>query len=78
MPYIVYAGDTGAVWDTMDVELGLPHDEKWFHCKLPDEARVVLKEKLDEFYVDLYGKNLPGIPSPRQEDIDPPRLEHTL
>lgn len=36
------------------------------------------EEKLDEFYVELYGKHLPGMPSPRQEDIDPPRLEHTL
>lgn len=78
VPYIVYDEDAGAVQDTMDVELRLPHDEKWFHCKLPPEVRVALKEKLDEFCVGLYGKHLPGMLLPRQEDIDPPRMGPTM
>ncbi len=60
IPYVVYDEDTGAVQDTMDVELRLPHDEKWFHCQLSSEVREALKEKLDAFCMERYGEHLPG------------------
>lgn len=75
MPYVVYDEDIGAVQDTMDVELRLPHDEKWFHCELTPEMRLALKKKLDEFCVECYGEHLSGMPEQDQEEADTPRME---
>lgn len=59
MTYAVYDEATGQVLDTLDVELRLPHDEKWFHCKLPSKVTDSLKQELDAFCVELYGGHLP-------------------
>lgn len=71
MPCVVYDEDAGAVQDTMDVELRLPHDEKWFHCELTPEVRAALKEKLDGFCVERYGEHLSGMSMRGQEPTLP-------
>jgi len=78
MTYVVYDEGTGAVRDTMDVELRLPHDEKWFHCKLPDEVRAALKEKMDTFCLACFGEHLPGTPAQCQEEADASQMEPTM
>lgn len=64
MTYAVYDEALGRVRDTLDIELRLPHDEAWFHCKLSPEVRESLKQKMDTFCVELYGEHLPG-PQPQ-------------
>jgi hypothetical protein len=39
----------------------MPHDEKWFHSKLPSEVTDSLKPEMDVFCVELYGEHLPEL-----------------
>lgn len=73
--YAVYDVVTGQVWDTLDIELRLPHDEKWFQCKLSPDVTDSLKQKMDAFCVDLYGEHLPEPPAQRQEGADTSQAE---
>lgn len=57
--YAVYDEATGQVRDTLDIELRLPRDEKWFQCKLSPDVTDSLKQKMDAFCVELYGEHLP-------------------
>lgn len=66
MTYAVYDEATGQVRDTLDVELRLPHDEKWFHCQLSSEVTDSLKQKMDDFCVAMYGEHLPEPPAQRR------------
>ncbi len=66
MTYAVYDEATGQVRDTLDVELRLPHDEKWFHCQLSPEVTDSLKQKMDDFCVAMYGEHLPEPPAQRR------------
>lgn len=74
MPYVVYDEDTGAVRDTMDVELRLPHDERWFHYQLASKLRAALKEKLDAFCVEQYGEHLSEMLAHHQEGPSPSQM----
>ena len=57
--YAVYDEATGQVRDTLDIELRLPRDEKWFQCRLSPDVTDSLKQKMDAFCVELYGEHLP-------------------
>ncbi len=72
MIYAVYDEATGQVRDTLDVELRLPHDAKWFHCRLSPEVANSLKQKMDAFCAELYGERLPD-PQPSVR-VNPPCL----
>lgn len=78
MPYVVYDEDTGAVQDTMDVELRLPNGEDWFHCKLSSEVRVALREKLDDFCMERYKEHLPGVLTPSLDEAAPSQAGPTM
>ena len=68
MAYAVYDEATGQVSDTLDVELRMLHDEKWFYCRLSPEVREALKQKMDSFCVALYGEHLDGMLAQSHDD----------
>lgn len=74
MTYAVYDEATGQVRDTLDVELRLPHDEKWFHCQLSPEVTDSLKQKMDAFCVAMYGEHLPEPAAQSRSDPAPPQM----
>lgn len=78
MAYAVYDEGTGQVRDALDIELRLPHDEKWFHCELSPEMREPLRQKMDTFCVMTYGEHLPSPPSQTQEEPVPPQMGQTM
>lgn len=61
--YAVYDGTVGQVNDTIDIELRWPHKEEWFHSKISPEVSKSVKQKMDEFYVGMYGGHLPEPPA---------------
>ena len=78
MAYAVYDEGTGQARDALDVELRLPHDEKWFRYELSPEMRESLRRKMDTFYVLSFGEHLPAPPSQSQEESAPLRLGPTM
>lgn len=68
MIYAVYDEATAQVRDTLDVELRLPHDAKWFHCQLSPEMTDSLKQKMDAFCVESYGEHL-SEPLAQKQDV---------
>lgn len=78
MAYAVYDTAAGQVRDTLDIELRLPHDEKWFHCRLLPEVTDLLKQKMDAFCVELYGEHLPDPQVQRQDEPAPPQMESDI
>lgn len=78
MTYAVYDESVGRVRDTLDIELRLPHDERWFHCELSPEMMESLRRKMDTFCVLTYGEHLPAPPVQTQEEPVPPQMGQTM
>ena len=74
LAYAVYDEATGQVCDTLDIELRLPHEAGWFHCKLSDEVRESLKLKMDAYCMELYGEHLPEPQVPCQDKSGPSQV----
>ncbi len=74
MAYAIYDEAAGQVCDMLDIELRLPYDEEWFHCKLSDEMKKSLKQKMDAFCGELYGEHLPEPQAKCQGESGPSQM----
>lgn len=73
--YGTYDEATGQVCELLDIEQRHPHDENWFCCKLTDEVRESLRQKMDVFYTEMCGE---GLPAQSQQEQPPPQMSQTM
>lgn len=73
--YGTYDEATGQVCELLDVEQRYPHDEHWFCCKLTEEVRESLRQKMDDFYMEICGE---GLPVRSQEERPPSQMSQTM